>query len=178
MLLKEICGLNDPELTSDMIEAETNIDGFVGRVVQIIQEDEAHCEGIRDYQRRLGDRRKRLQERSRRLRTLLASVVTELPGRFYRHSLAHVRAFDVEAHVVITDESAIPSVFWVPQDPKLDEVAVRRHLLQRAKLTAQLATIACEEQRRSRSARIEQEYPEIAGACLGNPEISIRIRSA
>jgi hypothetical protein len=176
--LKQMCGEEDQELLVDMIEGETDVDGLVGKLIEMIQLDEADCDGLKTYQRKLADRKKRLEERATRLRTLLASVVTELPDRAYRHSLAHVRAFDVDPRIVVTDESTIPSIYWLPQDPKLNESAMRKHLLARQTLIDLLAECRTEDEKRTRRSVIEREYPAIAGVSLGNGEISVRIRGA
>ena len=176
--LREICGDDDEDLLRDMIDAESDVDRFIGKMIEIIQVDQADCEGLKNYQRKLADRKKRLEERTTRLRTLLASVITELPGRIYRHPLAHVRAFDVDPRVIVTDESVIPSTYWIPQDPKLNEAAIRKHLLERQTLIDLLRECRTPAEKRARLAQIDRDFPDIAGASLGNGEISVRIRGA
>lgn len=176
--LRAICGEEDDDLLADMIEGDTDIDSFIGKMVEIIQIDEAYCEGLKIYQQKLAGRKKRLEERSKRLRTLLASVITELPGRNYRHALAHVRAFDVDPRIIVTDESAIPSIYWVPQDPKLNEPELRRHLLQRQTLMKLLADCRTEDEKQARRQEVDRDIPDIAGVSLGNGEVSVRIRGS
>lgn len=176
--LREICGEDDQELLHDMIDGQTSLDTFVGKMLQVIQTDEAFAEGLKTYQRTLTERKRRLEERARKLRALLATVVNELPGRTYRHAMAHLRAFDVDPRVVVTDESVIPSAFWIEQDPKLDEAGMRRHLLERQARIAELSSCLTDEERLARKEEIDRAFPDVAGACLGNGEVSIRIRSA
>jgi hypothetical protein len=176
--LRQICGDDDEDLLRDMIEAETNLEGLIGKMIEIIQIDQADCEGLKNYQRKLADRKKRMEDRTARLRTLLASVITELPGRVYRHPLAHVRAFDVDPRVIVADESVIPSVYWVQQDPKLNEPAIRKHLLERQTQIDLLKDCRTPEERQERRAQIDRDYPDIPGTSLGNGEISVRIRGA
>lgn len=176
--LREICGDDDGDLLSDMIEGDLDVENVIGKMIEIIQIDQSYCEAIKECQARLLNRRKRLENRIGRLRTLLASVVAELPGRTYRHALAHVRAFDVDPRLVVTDESAIPAAYWVPQDPKLNEPAVRKHLLQRQTLIDLLRDCRTDDERRARRLEIDRDFPDIPGAALGNAEISVRIRGA
>jgi len=176
--LRSICGDDDIELLNDMIEGTTQLDQFVGKVLEIIQTDESFSDGLKAYQKTIVDRRRRLEERAKRLRVLLASVVTELPGRSYQHPLAHLRAFDVDPKVIVTEESAIPSAFWIEQDPKLNESAIRKHLIERQRLIDKLGDCRTDEERSVRREEIDWQYPDISGACLGNGEVSIRIRSA
>ena len=177
-LLKLICGEEDWDLLVDMIDGETDVDKFVGKMIEIIQYDESNVEGLKIYQRKLADRRKRIEERVKRIRTLLASVVTEMPGRVYRHSLAHVGVFDVDPKIIITDESSIPVAYWIPQDPKLNETALRKYLLERQR-QMELATKSNDKNEISARLReINRDFPFIEGVTLGNGEISVRIRGA
>ena len=89
-----------------------------------------------------------------------------------------MRAFDVEPKVIITDESAIPSAFWIPQDPKLDESRIRRQLIERKKLSAEIGSDLSSEERRRRQKEIDADLPDVPGACLGNGDVSVRIRAS
>lgn len=174
--LREICGDEDDDLLDGMIDGELDVGSLVGKMIELIQTDQSDCEAIKNYQTKLLDRRKRLESRVGRLRTLLASVVTELPGRTYRHALAHVRAFDVDPRLIVIDESAIPAAYWIPQDPKLNEPAVRKHLLRRQTLIDLLRDCRTDDERRARRLEIDRDFPDIPGTSLGSAEISVRIR--
>ena len=132
--LRSICGEDDPELLADMIDGELSVDSFVSKLVTMICEDESNCLGLKTYMRKVGDRKKRLENRANRLRVLLASVVANLPSRKFRNQLASVRAFDIEPSVVIDEEADIPTKFWKQVDPVVDVSAIRKHLNQRRKL--------------------------------------------
>lgn len=176
--LRMICSDEDNDLLADMIEGELDVEGFVGKTLEFILADEAAVEGIKAHAKRITERRRRLESRIERLRTLLASVVTALPGRKFRHPLASISAFDVDPRVIVQDESAIPSAFWVPQDPKLNESMLRRHLLERRRLLEESARLVSENQRRAACKMIDLDHPDVPGATLGNGEISVRIRVA
>lgn len=176
--LRMICSDEDNDLLADMIEGELDVEGFVGKTLEFILADEAAVEGIKAHAKRITERRRRLESRIERLRTLLASVVTALPGRKFRHPLASVSAFDVDPRVIVQDESAIPSAFWVPQDPKLNESMLRRHLLERRRLIEESARLVSENQRQAACKMIDLDHPDVPGATLGNGEISVRIRVA
>jgi hypothetical protein len=177
--LRHICTEEEDEiLLSDLIEGDPNLDRFVGQVVQSILDDEAAVDGIKGHLKRITERRRRLEARSARLRTLLASVVTTLPNRKYRHALATLSAFDVDPRVIVQDESAIPTAFWLPQDPKLDESGLRRHLLEREKRLGEVAAYITEEEKRAIRDLVDRDYPDVPGAILGNGEVSVRIRVA
>src|SRR6476620_4689255 len=51
--LKTICGDDDAELLTDMIEGETTVEAFVGKMIELIGADEADIDGIKAYQQKL-----------------------------------------------------------------------------------------------------------------------------
>ncbi len=173
--LKSICGEDDQELLSDMIEGELSLDRFVSKLVTLIVEDEASVSGLKAYSKRVVDRRKRLESRASRLRVLLASVVHGLPSRKFRNELASVRSFDIEPSVVIDEEADIPSKFWKAADPTLDVPAIRKYLNQRRKLLDGISQCRTSEERAERRAEIDREYPEVPGCHLDNGDISVAI---
>ena len=157
--LKSICGDDNQDLLSDMIEGELSVDRFISKVVALIAEDEANCLGIKAYAKKIVDRKKRLEHRAGRLRVLLASIVTNLPSRRYRNELASVRAFDIEPSVVIDVEADIPPQFWKQAEPSVDVSAIRKQLNQRRKLLKQLDDCLTKEERLQRRAAIDETTP-------------------
>lgn len=172
--LKQICG-DDPELVADMVEGETDVDYFVGRVVQMIGEDEMMIAGIGEYQKTIAERKKRLQNRAGRLRTLLAAVVTELPDRKFTHPVATVSVSDIDPKPIIDDESLIPTQFWKQADPKLDTTAIRKQLLARRDAMSKLAVATSDDERKVLTDIIDRETPAIPGASLDNGDFSVTI---
>ena len=158
-----------------MIDGELSVDGFISKLVTMIVEDESHCLGLKSYLKRVGDRRRRLENRANRLRVLLASVVANLPSRKFRNELASVRAFDIEPSVVIDEEADIPTKFWKQADPVVDISAIRKHLNQRRKLLEGLSNCRTTEERIQLKATIDRDYPEVPGCHLDNGDISVSI---
>lgn len=173
--LRSICGEDDADLLCDMIEGETSLEGFVGKMIELIGADEADSDGIKAYQQKLAARKKRVDQRAGRLRVLLASVVTQLPGRKFRHALASVSAFDVDPKVITLDESQIPTKWWKRPDPVVDHPSLRKHLLERERLLQSLKECKTEADRQIRRAEVDLLYPNVPGVTLGNGEISVRI---
>jgi hypothetical protein len=173
--LRSICGEDDSELLTDMIDGETSLESFVGKMIELIGADEADSDGIKAYQQKLAARKRRLDQRAARLRVLLASVVTQLPGRKFRHALASVSAFDVDPKVLLLDESQIPTKWWKRPDPVVDHSALRKHLLERERLLQSLRESQSEEERQTRRAEVDVLFPDVPGVSLGNGEISVRI---
>ena len=106
--LQSICG-DDPELLADMIEGELSVESFLSKLIAMITEDEADALGLKLYRDKISNRKKRLEERARRLRVLLASLVACLPSRRFRNELASVRVFDIDPSVIVDEEADVPS---------------------------------------------------------------------
>lgn len=173
--LKQICG-DDPELIADMVEGETRLDEFVGKMLALIGEDETHIEALKAYQKTITARKDRLTARAGRLRTLLASVVNDVPERKFSHPLAAISVSKIDPKPIIEDEAAIPSEFWKERDPVLDTPLIRKTLLGREAALADLANVLTPEEREARLGQINEEFPDIPGASLDNGDISISIR--
>jgi hypothetical protein len=115
---------DDDEAREDAIEGETNLKEAIGAAVMRVAEIDALSEAIKAQADKLRSRRDRLDNQADLLRAAIASAMQtaeidklELPT----HTLT-VKATPPKA--VITDEAAIPSRFFVPQDPKLSLKAV------------------------------------------------------
>jgi uncharacterized phage infection (PIP) family protein YhgE len=115
---------DDDEAREDAIEGETNLKEAIGAAVARVAEIDAMSEAIKTQADKLRSRRDRLENQAELLRAAIANAMQtaeidklELPS----HTLT-IKATPAKA--TITDEAAIPSKFFVPQDPKLSLKAV------------------------------------------------------
>ncbi|WP_410959778.1 hypothetical protein, partial [Salmonella sp. SAL4356] len=67
--LQSICG-DDPDLLADMIEGELSVESILSKLIEMITEDEGNALGLKLYRDKVSNRKKRLEERARRLRIL------------------------------------------------------------------------------------------------------------
>jgi Siphovirus Gp157 len=175
--LQSICG-DDPDLLADMIEGELSVEALLSKLVAMITEDEASALGLKLYRDKVSNRKKRLDERARRLRVLLASVVNNLPSRRFRNELASVRVFDIEPAVIVVEEADVPVRFWKQAEPVIDLPAIRRHLNARRKLLDRLSDCQTSAERAQRLAEIDCLFPEVPGCHLDNGDLSVSITVA
>lgn len=116
--------VDDEQAREDAIEGETNFKDVLSAAVARCAEIDALSEAIKAQSDKLRARRDRLENQAELLRVAITSAMQvaeidkiELPS----HTLT-VKA--TPPKVLVTDESAIPSRFFVPQDPKLSLKAV------------------------------------------------------
>ena len=175
--LQSICG-DDPELLADMIEGELSVESFLSKLIAMITEDEADALGLKLYRDKISNRKKRLEERARRLRVLLASLVNSLPSRRFRNELASVRVFDIDPSVIVEEEADIPVKFWKQPEPVIDLPAIRKHLNERRRLLDRLSDCATPEERAQRLTEIDGLFPDVPGCRLDNGDLSVAITVA
>ncbi len=140
----------DEECLRDTLEGLTNLTDMLAEVLRSALEDQAFVAALRS---RIGDmqaRLARIEERGRKKRDLVCSVMERADVRKLMEPDLTVSLRPSRAPLVLTDEEAIPAGYWKAQVPKLD----RQGLL--AALSA---------------------GRDVPGALLGNAPMTISVRT-
>ena len=110
----------DEECLHDTLEGLTNLTDMLAEVLRSALEDQAFVTALRS---RIGDmqaRLSRIEERARKKRDLVCSVMERADVRKLTEPDLTVSLRPSRAPLVLTDESVIPGDYWKPQPPKLD----------------------------------------------------------
>ncbi len=140
----------DEETLCDTLEGLTNLTDMLAEVLRSALEDQAFVTALRG---RVGDmqaRLSRIEERARKKRDLVCSVMERADVRKLTEPDLTVSLRPSRAPLVVTDEEVIPEGYWKAQAPKLD----RQGLL--AALSA---------------------GRDVPGAILGNAPMTISVRT-
>ncbi len=140
----------DEECLRDTLEGLTNLTDMLAEVLRSALEDQAFGSALRS---RIGDmqaRLSRIEERARKKRDLVCSVMERADVRKLTEPDLTVSLRPSRAPLVVTDEEVIPEGYWKAQAPKLD----RQGLL--AALSA---------------------GRDVPGALLGNTPMTISVRT-
>ncbi len=140
----------DEECLRDTLEGLTNLTDMLAEVLRSALEDQAFVTALRS---RIGDmqaRLSRIEERARKKRDLVCSVMERADVRKLTEPDLTVSLRPSRAPLVLTDESVIPGDYWKSQPPKLD----------RQGLIAALAAGG-----------------DVPGAILGNAPMTISVRT-
>ncbi len=140
----------DEECLRDTLEGLTNLTDMLAEVLRSALEDQAFVAALRS---RIGDmqaRLTRIEERARKKRDLVCSVMERADVRKVTEPDLTVSLRPSRAPLVVTDEGVIPEGYWKAQAPKLD----RQGLL--AALSA---------------------GRDVPGALLGNAPMTISVRT-
>ncbi len=140
----------DEECLRDTLEGLTNLTDLLAEVLRSALEDQAFVAALRS---RIGDmqaRLTRIEERARKKRDLVCSVMERADVRKLTEPDLTVSLRPSRAPLVVTDEEAIPEGYWKAQAPKLD----------RQRLLAALSA-----------------GRDVPGALLGNAPMTISVRT-
>lgn len=112
---------SDPELAASMIEGETDIHEALEAAAKSVFEDTGRLVGIKTMLDGLEARRERIETRIEIMREAIcvAMQMAEIPKKDL--GFCTVTRKPVPQSAQITDEALVPSIYWKPQEPKLDK---------------------------------------------------------
>ncbi len=140
----------DEETLMDTLDGMTSLTDSLAELLRSSQEDQSLASALRgrmsDMQARCG----RFEERARKKRDLVCTVMEEAELKKLTEPDFTVSLRPARAPLMIIDEDAIPADYWKPQPAKLDRMGLISALT---------------------------NGRDIAGAVLGNPPLTISVRT-
>lgn len=115
----------DEQTLLDTLEGETELHEAVCAVAEVIQENNAQVAGIEAFIDDLTSRKNRINKTSETLRNIITMAMDRAGIKTIQGPLFTLSTRHIKPGLIVNDEAAIPSDYFVPQDPKLD----RRSLL-------------------------------------------------
>ena len=114
----------DPEFIRDGIEAETSLFEILTALIASDGEDHSNIEALSVYITALSSRKARLSHRVDVRRALMLSALEIAELKKIETSSGTLFKFNVAPQVIVTEESAIPSDYFIPQPPKLNRTSL------------------------------------------------------
>jgi Siphovirus Gp157 len=140
----------DEQTLVDTVEGLTDLHEILTAVIRAALADQALASGLEGRIGEMEARRDRLQDRAAKRRQIAKDVMVEL-------DLKKLTAPDFTASIrpgipalMVIDETAVPSIYWEPREPRLNRQGLAKELKQGA---------------------------EIAGVALSNPEPVLSVRT-
>lgn len=140
---------SDPQAILDTLEGETNLHEALLLIAESALDDETMANAITERIKGLQERKSRAEVTAEHKRALIIMAMERAGLKSVKGPAATLSVRDVPPKVIIDDEAAIPSTFFVPQDPRLDKKAVTEAL---------------------------REGRQVPGASLSNGGVSLTIR--
>jgi hypothetical protein len=140
----------DEETLMDTLEGMTSLTDSLAELLRSSQEDQSLASALRSRMADMQERYSRFEERARKKRELVCTVMEEAELKKLTEPDFTVSLRPSRAPLMIIDEAAIPGDYWKPQPAKLDRMGLISAL---------------------------SNGRDIAGAVLGNPPMTIAVRT-
>jgi len=125
----------DEQTLTDTVEGLTDLHEILAAIVRAALADEALATGLKGRIAEMQERLERLQERAAKRRQIVKDTMVEL-------DLKKLTAPDFSASIrpgmpalMVIDETAVPSIYWEPREPRLDRQGLLAELKQGAEIT-------------------------------------------
>lgn len=122
---------DDQELVSGTIEGETSLIEAISAAIDEIDECDIHIVGLKAKEAELAERRRRMEERSGRIKATIEQAMLATGQERLRLPSATLTLAKRAPGLIVINEADIPTKFWVEQErpaPKLDKKALRAAL--------------------------------------------------
>ncbi len=140
----------DEETLMDTLEGMTSLTDSLAELLRSSQEDQSLASALRSRMSDMQERCGRFEERARKKRELVCTVMEEADLKKLMEPDFTVSLRPARAPLMIIDEDAIPGDYWKAQPAKLDRMGLISALT---------------------------NGRDIAGAVLGNPPLTISVRT-
>ena len=140
----------DEDTLRDTLEGMTNLTEMLAEVVRSCLEDQSLVSALRSRVSDMQERCARFDERARKKRELVCTVMEEADLKKLMEPDFTVSLRPSRAPLMILDEAAIPGDYWRPQPAQLDRMGLISAL---------------------------SNGRDIPGAVLGNPPMTISVRT-
>jgi len=140
----------DEECLHDTLEGLTTLTDMLAEVLRSCLEDQSLASALRSRMADMQERCARFEERARKKRELVCTVMEQAALKKLMEPDFTVSLRPSRAPLMIIDEAAIPGDYWRPQPAKLDRIGLISAL---------------------------SNGRDIAGAVLGNPPMTISVRT-
>ena len=140
----------DEETLMDTLEGMTSLTDSLAELLRSSQEDQSLASALRSRMSDMQERFSRFEARARKKRELVCTVMEEADLKKLTEPDFTVSLRPSRAPLMIIDEAAIPGDYWKPQPAQLDRMGLISAL---------------------------SNGRDIAGAVLGNPPMTISVRT-
>lgn len=121
--LREIAG-DDDDAIRDTIEGATSLREMIAMVAADIVTDGGLVRGLTEVIKAMGERRDRIEKRIAMRRVAVMTGMESAGIKTLETPAGTLTIKAVPPSALILDEAAVPSEFWIPQDPKIDKKAI------------------------------------------------------
>ena len=167
---------DDPDFLGDLLEGETSVIELVGKPDASIVDDEVLAEGAKVAAERLTARRRAAENRIELKRRLLVHALDQVGLKTLRTPTSTLTVTEAAIKAVAVSPEDIPSRYWKPQPPKLDQDALTKAVRAREKAVREADAISDPAGRKNAFAEVDRLHPEIPGVTASNGGLTLMRR--
>lgn len=167
---------DDPDFLVDLIEGETSIIEMISKLDSSIVDDEVLVEGAKAAADKLTARRRAAENRIDLKRRLLVQALHQIGLRTLRTPTSTLTVSETAIKAVPITPEDIPSQYWKPQPPKLDQDALTKAIRAREKAIKEAEAIADQDARKAAFVDLAHLHPEIPGVVASNGGLTLMRR--
>lgn len=119
---------DDEDTIRDTLEGETDLEGFMRKIMLSIDEDQLIVDGVAARVADLKEREERYKKSIEWKRTLILQGMQVAEQQKFTLDIATISRRKPTAQLIITDESKLPAKYWAPTDPKLSKSDLKADL--------------------------------------------------
>jgi hypothetical protein len=167
---------DDPDFLGDLLEGQTNVVELIGKLDSSIVDDEVLVEGAKAAAERLTNRRRAAENRIDLKRRLLVHALDQIGLKTLRTPTSTLTVTEAAIKAVPITPEDIPSQYWKPQPPKLDQDALTKAIRAREKAIKEAEAIADQDARKAAFVDIANLHPEVPGVVASNGGLTLMRR--
>ena len=174
-LLEQLRALavEDPDFLTDLIEGETDLLELIAALDASIVDDEILVDGAKTALDKLQARKRSAENRIELKRRLLAHTLQQIGLKTLRTPTSTLTIAEASPKAIVIAPEDIPSRWWKPQPPKLDQDGLTKAIRAREKALKEAETIPDTEERRQALAAVETLHPSIPRVTASNGGITL-----
>ncbi len=167
---------DDADFFCDLIEGETNLIELIGALDASILDDEILVDGVKPAIEKLQGRKRAAENRIDLKRRLVAHALHQIGLKTLRTPTSTLTVAEASVKAIAIAPEDIPSRWWKPQPPKLDQDGLTKAIRAREKALKEAEAIPDPDDRQRAIAGIETLHPPIAGVTASNGGITLTRR--
>lgn len=119
----------DPQTLFDTLDGETELTDALLAVADEVDERESTAAALGERIKRLTERKSRMEKGAETLRQSIVMAISSADIKeTIKGDACTLTVSSTAPKLDVVEESAIPSTYWAPQDPKLDKKALTQAL--------------------------------------------------
>ncbi len=164
---------DDADFFVDVIEGQTNLIELIGALDASIVDDEILVDGAKIALEKLQNRKRAAENRIDLKRRLLTQALNQIGLKTLRTPTSTLSITSAPIKAIVVTPEDVPSRWWRPQAPKLDQDALTKAIRAREKALQAAEAVPDPDERQQALSQAEALHPPIPGVTASNGGVTL-----